>query len=109
MKLNAYAKLILKYCKNAFEITCTNSWNVCLMLYILPGAKQKHQKGEPVDKSLNIPLILQCYYVLSSNLKYVIIIHALFLYLCVSFIFPLKSLPSSLKSGIISVWFQHPV
>lgn len=57
MKLNAYAKLILKYCKNAFEITCTNSWNVCLMLYILPGAKQKHQKGEPVDKSLNIPVI----------------------------------------------------
>lgn len=57
MKLNAYAKLILKHSKNvsvAFEITCTNYWNVYLMLYILPGAKQKRQKGEPVDKSLNI-------------------------------------------------------
>lgn len=57
MNLNAYAKLILKHSKNvsvAFEITCTNYWNVCLMLYILPGAKQKRQKGEPVDKSLNI-------------------------------------------------------
>lgn len=75
MKLNAYAKLILKHSKNvfvAFEITCTNYWNVCLMLYILPGAKQKRQKGEPVDKSLNIPVIQTylwlCSVIMSCNL-----------------------------------------